>query len=603
MRCVTGWLCAGLLFSGSVFAEERLPGFLGEGSKAEIALEAKYESLLDADNLRGWMKEMTTRPHHLGAPKTKENAELIAELFRSWGYDTEIEVFYVLFPTPKHRKLTLNKPTHFEADLNENIFAPGSDKQALLDEGLPPFNAYSADGRVTGNLVYVNEGLPRDYEVLAQHGIDVRGNIVIAQYGGSWRGIKPKVAAEMGAIGCIIYNEPQDDGYGRGDAYPEGAYKHDSAVQRGSIYDLPRRPGDPLTPGVGSTRDAPRIAMKDAETLMTIPVLPISSGNAIKLLSALGGAVVPASWRGALPISYRFGGQGISEVTLEAEFNWEALTPTYNVIATLKGSEFPDEWVMRGNHHDAWVIGASDPMSGLVAMLEQARAISELVKDGWKPKRTIKFCAWDGEEPGLLGSTEWVEHHADDLDEHAVVYINTDGNSRGFFSIGGSHALEPLAASVAHAVTDPQTGVSISERRRSASMVRGDAKAKKAARGSRDLPLSALGSGSDYSAFLQHAGIASFNVGFGGEGVGGEYHTSFDTFDHYTRFKDPKLEYGVALANVCGRLTMRLADADILPFAFSSTAKTIERYVDEIVSMADERREEAEQFNDLVDDD
>lgn len=576
-------------------AGEQLLGFSKEHSESHVDLEAIYESHLDADNLRSWMKTMTTRPHHAGALKAKENAEFVADLFESWGYDTEIETFYVLFPTPKHRKLTLNAPTKFEADLDEEILSPDADAQALREEGLPPYNAYSADGRVTGNLVYVNQGLPRDYEVLAKKGIDVRGKIVIARYYGSWRGIKPKVAAEMGAIGCIIYNEPQDDSYAQGDGYPDGGWKHDSAVQRGSVIDLPMRPGDPLTPGYGSTKNAKRLKRSDAETIMTIPVLPIAHKNAIHLLKALDGPVAPASWRGSMPITYRMGGQGTAEVTLEAEFNWDNV-PAYNVIATLKGDTYPGEWVIRGNHHDAWVIGASDPISGLVPLLEEARAVSELVKTGWRPKRTIKFCAWDAEEPGLLGSVEWVEHHAKALNDHAVAYINTDGNSRGFLNIGGSHALEPLAASVANAVIDPQTGVSVAERRRARALVNGSSNAKD------KFTVSALGSGSDYSAFLQHLGVASFNVGFGGEGVAGEYHTSFDTFDHYTRFKDPEFAYGVALANVCGRLTLRLADADVLPFALESTSNTIKGYIDELVDIADKKRSEAEDFNTLIDD-
>ena len=465
----------------------------------------------------------------------------------------------------------------------------------------PPFNAYSADGKVTAPLVYVNQGLPRDYEVLEEHGIDVKGKIAIARYGGSWRGIKPKVAAEHGAVGCIIYNDPLADGYARGAGYPNGAFKHGTAVQRGSVLDLPMRPGDPLTPGYGATERADRLNRNDAETIMPIPVLPISSVDAEPLFRALDGPPAPSSWRGALPLTYNLGGGGKTVVTLEMEFNWD-LVPAYNVIAKMEGSTYPDEWVIRGNHHDAWVIGARDPISGMVTVLEEARALGELAKTGWQPKRTIVYCAWDGEEPGLLGSVEWVEHHAKELKEKAVAYINTDGNSRGFLNIGGSHAFTTLSAQTAKSVSDPQTDVTVSERQRSYRLVNGSPDQKKKATSSSDIEMYALGSGSDYSGFLQHLGIPSFNVSFGGEGVGGEYHTCFDTFDHFSKWVDPGNEYGAALSNVCGRLTLRLADADVLPFDFNKTATTIKGYADEVVKLADAQRTETESFNRLVKD-
>lgn len=576
-------------------------GFTPEHGERELALETRYEDMLQADNLRSWMQRMTVRPHHAGSEQARLNAEFVAGLLESWGYDTEIEVFHVLFPTPRVRALEMLKPVHFTASLQEEIADSDSAAAALRREGLPPYNAYSADGDVTATLVYVNQGLPRDYEELERRGIDVAGKIVIARYGGSWRGIKPKVAAENGAIGCIIYNDPRADGYAQGAAYPEGAFKHATAVQRGSVVDLPVRPGDPLTPMYGATKNARRLRIEDSETIMKIPVLPISRADAEPLLRALDGPVAPPSWRGALPVTYRMGGGGETVVHLKMAFNWD-LVPAYNVIAKLKGKDFPDQWVIRGNHHDAWVIGARDPMSGLVALLEQARAFGELVKTGWRPARTMVFCIWDAEEPGLLGSTEWVEHHAKELREKAVAYINTDGNARGFLSIGGSHSLETLAAEVADAVMDPQTGVSVSERRRAYRLVNGTAEQKKDARTRKNLRVSALGSGSDYSAFLQHLGIPSFNVGFGGEGSGGEYHTMFDTFDQYSRFLDPTFEYGVALAKVCGRLTLRLLDADVLPFDFTAASETILTYADEVIELADTMREETEQFNALVED-
>ena len=591
------------LFAGvSVHAAEPSGGRTPFASRAEdgvrlLEREAAFDSYLDAKNLEQWMRQMTTRPHHAGSAKAKENAEFIASLFRSWGYQTDIEVFHVLFPTPKTRELQLLRPYPITLPLTEQIVGTDAVASALRAEALPPFNIYSADGEVVGPLVYVNRGLPEDYEVLERFGIDVKGKIVIVRYGGSWRGIKPKVAHEKGAVGCIIFNDPGDDGYTQGAAYPDGAFKHDSAVQRGSVLDMPVRPGDPLTPYRGATRDAERLTREKAETIMKIPVLPISSVDAEKLLRAFDGHVVPDSWKGALPLTYRFGGTGNTVVRLKLEFNWEQI-PAYNVIARMVGKEFPDQWVLRGNHHDAWVIGARDPMSGLVPLLEQARGFALLRdKTGWQPRRTVIFCAWDAEEPALLGSTEWCEQHADELRRKAVAYINTDGSSRGFLGVAGSHALETLAGQVAREVVDPQTRVSVSERLRASWLTRGPEERKKQARERPNLYLGALGSGSDYTPFLQYLGIAAFDARFTGEAQGGEYHTCFDTFDHFTRYGDPGFVYGVALAQYCGRLTLRLADAEVLPFDFRGAAETYDRYMGELLKLADDMRKQTQETN------
>ena len=416
--------------SSAAHADDGILGFPGDAAEQQRAAEAEYDRHLDANDLKEWMRHMTDRPHHAGSAKAKENAEYIAGLFREWGFDTEIEVFYVLYPTPKKRELKQLKPFPFTASLVETIVSSDSAAQALEREALPPFNAYSADGEVTGELVYVNQGLPSDYEVLERHGIDVEGKIVIARYGGSWRGIKPKVAAEHGAIGCIIYNDPLADGYARGGAYPSGAFKHGTAVQRGSILDLPKRPGDPLTPNYGATKDADRVSIEDSGTVMTIPVLPISSADAEPIMRTLDGPAAPSDWRGALPVTYKLGGDGGSVVKLSVAFNWD-LAPAYNVIARMEGAEFPDEWVIRGNHHDAWVIGARDPMSGLVPLMAQAKAFGALAKAGWRPKRTMVFAVWDAEEPGLLGSTEWAEHHRDALSERRSLTSIRTGTRAG----------------------------------------------------------------------------------------------------------------------------------------------------------------------------
>ena len=492
----------------------------------------------------------------------------------------------------------MTAPSKFTAKLEEPDLKEDTTSNQKSEQ-LPSYNAYSADGDVTGDLVFVNYGVPADYEELAQRGIDVKGKIVIAKYGGSWRGIKPKVAAEHGAIGCLIYSDPKDDGYFQGDVYPKGAWRQENGVQRGSVADMPVFPGDPLTPGIGATKNAKRLDRKNALTIMKIPVMPISYADAFPMLEKLSGTVAPDSWRGALPMTYHIGGNDSVKVHLKLEFNWD-IKPIYNVIAKMQGGERPDEWIMRGNHHDAWVNGADDPISGLVAEMEEARAMGELAKTGWKPKRTIVYAAWDGEEPGLLGSTEWVETHADELKNKLAVYVNTDSNGRGFLGVGGSHTLEKFINEVMKDVPDPQVKMSVWERRRAAQIVGGSPASRRETMSRADLRISALGSGSDYTPFLQHLGIASLNMGFGGEDGGGSYHSIYDSFDHYTRFGDFDFAYGVALAKVCGRTVMRLADADTLPFEFTNFADTINGYTNEVMKLTDSMREETEAMNMMI---
>jgi len=591
---------ASLLFlATSVYGQPAAPPIHGfKDASKQHALERRFDEKLNRDNLRTWMKRMTARPHHVGSPHGKDNAEFMASLFRSWGYDTAIERFDVLFPTPKTRVVELLAPEEYVAKLNEPALAEDA-TSGQRDEILPPYNAFSIDGDVTGELVYVNYGVPKDYEVLERHGIDVKGKIVIARYGGSWRGIKPKVAAERGAVGCLIYSDPRDDGWFEGDPYPRGAYRSEQSVQRGSVADMPVFPGDPLTPGVGATADALRLERSEAPTITKIPVLPISYGDALPLLRALGGPMAPEAWRGSLPIPYRLG-SGPARVHLKVEFDWK-LVPAYDVIARLRGTDLADQWIVRGNHHDAWVHGANDPVSGMVALMEEARAIGELVKSGWRPRRTLVYAAWDGEEQGLLGSTEWVETHLSELREHAVAYINSDSTDRGFLEAYGSHTLERFVTEVARDVEDPLKRVPVLERLRAKQLVDADsAEERKKIRERKHLRLGALGSGSDYTPFLQHAGIASLNIGYGGEGQYGVYHSAYDSFDHYTRFADPTFQYGVLQAKTTGRMMLRLANADFLPFEASSLAATIDRYAGEIEKLADRTREETEDQNALV---
>ena len=576
-----------------------LTGFNEAATRQQLDLESTYDGYLTAANIDSGIRIMSARPHHVGSPGDKAVVDYIYNQFKRWGYDVQVETFYVPFPTPKERLLEMTGPVTFKASLAEKPLKEDA-TSGQTSEQLPTYNCWSPDGDVTGDLVFVNYGIPEDYERLERMGISVKGKIVIAKYGHSWRGIKPKVAQEHGAIGCLIYSDPKDDGYYDGDVYPKGAFKNEYGVQRGSVLDMPIYPGDPLTPGIGATKDAKRLDRADAPTLLKIPVLPISYHDAEPLLRALDGPVAPPEWRGALPFTYHVG-PGKAHVHLRLAFNWD-MKELHDVIAKLPGSDYPDEWVIRGNHHDGWVNGAGDPLSGQSAMLEEARAVSLLVKTGWKPKRTIVYCAWDGEEPGLLGSTEWVEEHAAELQKKAVIYINSDGNGRGFLGAEGSHALEPFMNEVARDVLDPETHISVAERLHSRELLNAanSGKLKKELFQKKPFTIGALGSGSDYSPFLQHLGIPCFNLGFGGEDPGGEYHSIFDSYDDYRRFKDPSFQYGVALAQTAGRTTLRMADATLLPFDFRAFYKTVNGYAADLMTELDQLREATTLGNQLL---
>jgi len=561
--------------------------------------DAKFRAIPEAKNIGEYMKRMSARPHHLGSAYDKDNAEWILSKFKEWGWDARLETYDVLFPTPNERLVEMVAPAAFTMKLDEPPVAvdPTSGQKT---EQLPSFNAYSIDGDVTAPLVYVNYGRPQDYVELDRRGISVKGAIVIARYGASWRGIKPKVAAEHGAVGCLIYSDPMDDGYVVDDVFPDGPMRNSSGVQRGSVMDMPTYPGDPLTPGIGATPDAKRLDIKDVTTLTKIPVLPISYADAQPLLSALRGPVAPGDWRGALPITYHVG-PGPARVHLKVAFNWDRAR-VYNVVARIQGSTYPDEWVIRGNHHDAWVNGAADPGAGMSAELEEARAIGELVKQGWRPKRTLVYIAWDGEEQALLGSTEWVEDHDKDLREHAVAYVNSDGNGRGFLNASGSHSLEQLVNSVAKDVADPETTRSVWQRLQARMIARGSRDERNDARSRADLRIAALGSGSDYSAFLQHNGVPSLNLGFGGlDANDGVYHSIYDDYYHFTKFLDTDFAYGRALAQVAGTTTIRLADADLLPFEFTNLADTVQTYVKELATLLKNQQDEVRERNKQID--
>ena len=569
-------------------------GYAKQSTGSELELERQFRAAISPENIRESMRHLSARPHHVGSPYDKENAEWILARFKEWGFDAKIETFQVLFPTPKARTVELLKPTQFRAKLEEPP-VPGDPTSGQTSEQLPTYNAYSADGDVTAPLVYVNYGNREDYEQLDRLGISVKGAIVIARYGGGWRGVKPKVAAEHGAVGCIIYSDPKEDGYYEGDQYPAGGWRPKDGVQRGSVMDT-EYPGDPLTPGVGATANAKRFALKDAKTITRIPVLPISYADALPLLSALQGPVAPAGWRGALAITYHIG-PGPAVVHLAVSSNWD-LKPVYDVIATLHGSTAADQWVIRGNHHDAWVNGAEDPLSGQAAMLEEARAMGALHAHGWTPARTIIFCAWDGEEPGLLGSVEWVETHLDELQQHAVAYINSDMNERGFMLPGGTQDLETLISAVARTVDDPETGMSVYQRSHLYSIAHAEnPEARKGIRQRSDLEVEALGDGSDYTAFQDFAGIPTLDIEFGDEDDGTQYHSIYDDFHWYTHFGDKDFTYGRALSQTAGSAIMRLADAELIPVDYSPQADAIAKYEADLEKLLEDKQAEFTERN------
>jgi N-acetylated-alpha-linked acidic dipeptidase len=562
-------------------------------AQAPADLEKAFDAAIDPAEMSGWMKTMAAEPNHVGSA----NAESTLALFKSWGWDARIETFQVLYPTPLKVVLELTGPKGFRATLTERP-VPGDLTSSRTKDELPAYVAFQGDGDVTAPLVYVNYGMQDDYKALERMGVDVKGKIVIARYGAGWRGLKPRLAYDHGAVGCIIYSDPRDDGYSVDDAYPKGPARPSQGIQRGSVADMTIAPGDPLTPGTGATEGAKRLTRDQAPTILKIPVLPISYGDAERFLTVLEGRVAPDNWRGGLPITYHVGGTEAAKVHLVVKSEW-TLKPLYDVVAMMPGSEFPDQWVLRGNHHDGWVFGASDPISGHIAMMAEAKAIGTLAKTGWKPKRTLVYLSWDGEEPMLLGSTEWVETHAEELKAKGLVYINTDGNGRGFLGVGGSPSLQNMVSKVAADVIDPQTKVSVDVRRRAEARIQGEkgnerqkAVAKAAADAAKDVPIDPLGSGSDYSSFFQHLGLSALNVGYGGEGdSGGVYHSAYDTWEHHSKFVDPGFAYAGALARTTGRMVLRMSETDLPLQRYGDFADTVSDYLDEVRKLANDKRD------------
>ncbi|MCI0435168.1 MAG: M28 family peptidase [Gemmatimonadetes bacterium] len=562
---------------------QSIRGFPQRMVEAQRARERQAFTVPQPDTLREQMRILSEEPHHAGAPGSRRVADLLLARFRAYGLDARLERFEALMPYPVSRTVEMIAPERRVAQLAEPRIPEDKDSG---DAGqLPTYNAYSPDGDVTGELVYVNYGTPEDYAVLDSLGISVEGRIVLARYGRSWRGIKPKVAAEHGAIACIIYSDPRDDGYFVEEVYPAGPMRNEDGVQRGSVMDMPRYPGDPMSPGWGSVEGARKLAMSEVRTFSPIPVLPLSYGDALPLLRNLDGPVVPDAWKGALPVTYRMG-PGPARVRVALRFDWQ-VRPIWNVVARVPGARWPDQWVIFGNHHDAWVNGAEDPISGMVALGETARAVGALLTTGWRPARTLIFIGWDAEEWGLLGSTEWAEHHADELKQKAVAYINSDTNNRGWLAAAGSHSLEAFVREIARDIPDPKSGRSVldalMERQRAQrAATRTAAPAPLPVPADSQFSIGALGSGSDYTAFLDHLGLASLNLSYGGDAPAGIYHSIYDSFDHYRRFMDTTFMYGVTEARTLATAALRLADAPVLPFEFGAVVKTYRRYVDEI---------------------
>ena len=572
---------------------------------ASTAREAQFDALISAPEQMQWLQTMSSAPNHVGSPHDKANADMQLALFKQWGWDAHIEQFDVLYPTPISTTLEMIAPTRVTLGGQEPAI-PQDPTSANTAGALPPYVAFQGDGDVTAPLVYVNYGMPDDYEALEQRGISVKGKIAIARYGGGWRGLKPKLAQEHGAIGCLIYSDPANDSYAEADPYPLGGGRPENGVQRGSVADMPTFPGDPLTPGIGAVPGAKRLTRANAPTILKIPVLPISYADAGKLIAGLHGPLVSGKERGGLGMAYHWGGTDAVRVHLAVKSDW-SLKPIYNVIATMKGSTDPDHWIVRGNHRDGWVFGAADPLTGQVALMAEAKALGALAAQGWRPARTIVYASWDAEEPGLIGSTEWAEQHAAELKAKALIYINTDNNGRGFLQAEGSHELQRFVNSAARDVTDPQAGTPVLDRARAALLaghylVPGsvDAVDYDAAKAGGDLPLGALGSGSDYSAFLQHLGIASLHIGFGGEDqAAGSYHSIYDSYTHVIQFDDPGLAYAATLSKLVGRLVLRAADGPRIPAQYGDLARTVARYVTEVEKLDVDQREKDRALADI----
>ncbi|WP_051670780.1 M28 family peptidase [Bryobacter aggregatus] len=542
------------------YAAEPIRGFPEDEAKARQPFEERLRAMAESNKIRASMARLAREPHHAGSPASKSVAEYALAKFKEFGLEAHLESFDVMLPYPVQRTLEIVSPNHHGAKLREPVVKEDPDSGNANQ--IPTFNAYTANGDITAQVVYANYGLPEDYAFLKSKGVEVKGKIALVRYGRSFRGIKPKVAAENGAIGCLIYSDPKDDGYYQGDIYPKGPFRPPPGVQRGSVMDLPMYPGDPLTPGKPSIAGVPRIKMEDAKNIQKIPVLPISWEDAKPILEQIEGDIAPLEWRGAIPVTYH---AGAGPVTVHMRVQVDNATRTiHDVIGHLKGSVYPDQYVIYGNHHDAWVNGAADPVSGAASLLESARILCKAAQQGWKPKRTIIFALWDAEEFGLIGSTEWAEKHRENLLKNAVSYFNSDSTLRGAMSVQATPSLEKFVEEWMRDYPDPATGKSLLE-----------SSNRKAYRAY------ALGSGSDYTAFVHHLGIASLNAGFEGN-MSGVYHSIYDTVRWFQYFGDPDYVFTTAFAGFMATGLARMADAYVVPFDFGRVGRFIHEVVDEL---------------------
>jgi N-acetylated-alpha-linked acidic dipeptidase len=573
-----GLLLLSIAISGRAQAPEDIAGFLPEHAEAERQLERKFRLMPDAARVESDLRYITSEPHMAGTEASHRVAEWLRDQYRSFGFDAEIVRYSAWLPQPRDVELELVKPDRKTLATPEAAY--DGDRDTYDERIVRAFSIYSPSGEVTAPVVYVNYGTVEDYRQLASLGVSVEGKIVLARYGQGYRGIKAKLAEEHKAAGLIIYSDPEEDGYAAGDPYPQGPWRPMSGIQRGSILYTQIYPGDPLTPGVAALPGAPPLAPDDAVDLPRIPTMPVNAQDADVILESLRGKRVPRGWQGGLPFSYHIGGSGDTQVHMKLVMDY-AQRPLYDVIATLHGTS-DDQWVMLGNHHDAWVFGAADPGSGTAAMLATGRALGELVRSGWKPRRTIVICHWDGEEPGLLGSTEWVEANRAELQAKAIAYINTDvGVAGSDFAASATPSLKDLVRAATQEVADPNTGDSVygawsqaATNDRDKEPVSGTGRQALKARGAKP-PVGDLGAGSDFSPFFDYAGIPSIDMGFGGDY--GVYHSVYDDFYWMKHFGDPTFGYHVALARILGTVALRLDEADILPFDYASYASAIER--------------------------
>lgn len=575
MVCGVASLTVAWLSAGSV-RPATIRGFSAKGSAAETAREREFMAMPSAVANEADFDVMTAEPHHVGSPYEITLADYVAEKFARAGLEVSRYEYSVLVPWPGERHIEIVEPNHLTLQVEEETI-PG-DPWASKPGILPAYNAYSPSGDVTGDIAYVNFGAPSDYETLKDLGIDVKGKIVLARYGGGWRGIKPKVAAEHGAIGCLIYSDPHEDGYFRGEVYPAGALRGWGMIQRGSVLDTARYPGDPATPGRPSKPGVERLPLDKIDILPTIPVQPMAYRDALEIFRRLQGPIAPEEWRGALPIAYRVGpGPAKVHLSLKMDFAQRRLI---NVIGKIAGGERPDEWVIVGSHRDAWTFGASDSVSGHVSMMAVADALGSMVKRGWKPRRSILFASWDGEEAGLLGSTEWVEELGAELKAKAVVYVNRDAGASGpYFTASAVPSLTPFVHELAQSIPSDDPSKTLYDRWLERS--REDAPRHRAPL--LEAPsLGSLGSGSDYTPFLQHIGVSSLDMGVNGLLADGAYHSTYDNPAWFKKFIDPEFKYSVLASQATGVAVLRLADGELLPFDYESYGKQIGEYVDEV---------------------